>query len=325
MAEFIVGYPLRKIARRHEFLRRLLWRIDFALLWSLITLFRMLPVDWASEFGARVGAVVGPLMRFKTTIVEQNYRVAFPEKSPDEIRRLAKASWSNAFRIISEYPHLDHIAKDSSRVAIVVDGREPDPTFLGNNQPAILVGAHVNNWELSGAALSRLGIANSALYSPPSNPWLDRMLREARAAHKSELIPRDNSARILVKRLTAGRVIGMLVDREVKDGGKLIPFFGRDKSTTIMPAKLALKFDCDLIPVQVERTKGAHFRVIFHPPLRATNPRACEADQAIDLMRQLNELFEDWIRQQPEDWFCTKRIWPKHQPGNDDNARRERA
>jgi KDO2-lipid IV(A) lauroyltransferase len=59
--------------------------------------------------------------------------------------------------------------------------------------------------------------------------------------------------------------------------------------------------------------------------VRATNPGACKDDQAVDMMRQLNELFEDWIRQQPEDWYCTKRIWPKHRPGSNGNTRRERA
>jgi len=25
----------------------------------------------------------------------------------------------------------------------------------------------------------------------------------------------------------------------------------------------------------------------------------------------VHTLFEDWIRQRPEDWFCPKLIWPK--------------
>ena len=322
MPEFITGYPLRKIARKHEFLRRLLWRVDFALLWSLLKLYRLLPVDWASALGARVGPVIGPLMRRKTAILEENFRVVFPEKSPDEIKHLAKACWSGAGRVLSEYPHLDHIVNDrgSARLEVVV--RDPDLTFRDKNRPAIVVGAHLSNWELAAAALGRLGIVNSALYSPPTNPWFDRMLLESRAALKSELIPRDNCARTLVERLTAGGTVGMLVDRRV-EGGKPIPFFGRDKPTTILPAKLTLKFDCDLIPAQVERIKGAHFRVTFHPPVHPANPGDCKTDQAIDMIRQLHQLFESWIRQHPEEWFCSKRLWPKARPDDPEKARRE--
>ena len=29
------------------------------------------------------------------------------------------------------------------------------------------------------------------------------------------------------------------------------------------------------------------------------------------LMCRVNETFEQWIRERPEDWFCLKRGWPK--------------
>jgi KDO2-lipid IV(A) lauroyltransferase len=78
-----------------------------------------------------------------------------------------------------------------------------------------------------------------------------------------------------------------------------------------MPAKLALKFECDLVPVQVERLQDAHYRVTFHPPVRPRDATISETDQAIDMIQQVHHQFEDWIRQQPEDWFCSKRLWSK--------------
>jgi len=322
LPEFLVGDPLRKIARKHEFLRQLLWRVDFALIWSLLALFRLLPVEWASTLGAKAGAIIGRLARRKTAILEENFRIAFPEKSPHEIKHLAKASWSSAGRVLSEFPHLDHILNDRGDQRLEIIVRDPDLTFRDRNRPAVVVGAHLSNWEMIASALGRLGIVTTALYSPPSNPWLDRMLLESRAALKCELVPRDNCARPLVERLNAGRTVGMLVDRPA-GGGKLIPFFGREKSTTTLPAKLALKMDCDLIPAQVERIKGAHFRVTFHPPVRPANPGDCKNDQALDMMRQIHQLFEGWIRQRPEDWFCSTRVWPKARPDNLEKARRK--
>ena len=79
MAEFIIGNSLRKIAREHRFVQRLLWRLDFALVWSLVKLFSLLPVDWSSSLGSRVGGIIGPLMKRKTAIFEENFRIAFPD------------------------------------------------------------------------------------------------------------------------------------------------------------------------------------------------------------------------------------------------------
>lgn len=320
MPDFIVGNPLRRIARKHDFLRRLLWRVDFALIWSLLALFRLLPVEWASSIGAKGGTIIGSLAKRKTAIMEENFRIAFPEKSPLEIRHLVKSCWSSAGRVLSEFPHLDHILNDRKDQRIEIIIRDPETTFRERSGPAVVVGAHLSNWELIESALARLGIENSALYAPLSNPWLDRLLLESRAALNCELIPRDNCTRLLVDRLNAGRTVGMVVDRPV-GGDKTVTFFGRDKFTTILPAKLALKFNCDLIPARAERIKGAHFRVTFHPPLRPANPGDCKIDQALDMMRQLHLLFESWIRQRPEDWFCSTRIWPKARPGNPEKVR----
>jgi KDO2-lipid IV(A) lauroyltransferase len=201
---------LRKFAREHDFLRRFLWRVDFALIWSLLTLFRQLPVEWASTLGARAGAIIGPLSRRKTAILEENFRIAFPEKTPIEIKHLAKACWSSAGRVLSEYPHLDHIINDRGDQRLEVIVHDPDLTFRDRNGPAVVVGAHLSNWELIASALGRLGIVHSALYSPLTNPWLDRMLLKFRAALNCELLRRDNCARLLVERLNAGRTVAML-------------------------------------------------------------------------------------------------------------------
>jgi len=49
------------------------------------------------------------------------------------------------------------------------------------------------------------------------------------------------------------------------DEGRPVRFFGREKQTTLLPAKLALRFDCELVPVQVIRGKDARFRVYSTP------------------------------------------------------------
>jgi KDO2-lipid IV(A) lauroyltransferase len=158
--------------------------------------------------------------------------------------------------------------------------------------------------------MAKLDMPNASLYSPPTNPYLDRMLARSRRALNCELLPRDNSARLLMRALRNGRTVGMVMDRRVDDGHP-IRFFGREKLSTLAPARLALKFDCELIPAHVERFGDARYRVTFHKPVKPANPHAGETAQAVDMIQQLHLLFEAWIRQNPEDWFCTKRLWDR--------------
>jgi KDO2-lipid IV(A) lauroyltransferase len=81
--------------------------------------------------------------------------------------------------------------------------------------------------------------------------------------------------------------------------------------TTITPARLALRFDCELIPVQVQRLQGARFRIIFHPAVKADDETADNHTKALQMTHKINILFEGWIRERPQEWICSNRRWPK--------------
>ena len=320
MAEFIIGNSLRKLAREKPWLQSALWRMDYSLIWCLVGLFRLLPVDTASRLGAWVGRRIGPMMKRKHALYRDNFATVLPRLGKAELEGLTREAWARAGRVLAEYPHLDTLLQDRDRLQIEIN--EPIRTYTEPDQPCIIVTAHQSNWELVRSAMARLGIPNASLYSPPTNPWLDAMLLASRRALNCELLPRDNSARLLVRALKQGRSAAMVIDRRV-DGGRPVSFFGRDKMATMMPARLALKFGCDMVPVQVERLQHARYRVTFHRPVTPTDGSADDNEQARDMIQQVHGLFEQWIRAEPRDWFCCQRIWPKNSPSQAGDADRQ--
>ena len=113
-----------------------------------------------------------------------------------------------------------------------------------------------------------------------------------------------------MRELAEGRSVGLVVDTRDDDGAP-VPFFGLDKLTTLAPARLALRFGCDLIPARIERLAPAHFRLTVHEPIRTDPALASDKEQAIQMMSEVNRLFEQWIRERPGQWLCIKRAWPK--------------
>ena len=305
MAEFILGSPLKPLARRFPRLRRALWRLDEGFVRALLALFRRLPVDAASRLGARVGGLIGPRLRSKNQLLRENLAIAFPDCSRQELDALVLGCWRQGGRILAEYPHLERFASAGDRIEI--DTSLCDPA---TRQPCVVVSAHLSNWELNASALCAMNIANASLYSPPSNPYLDRLLLDSRAALNNQLLPRDRSARLLLRALKGGRSVGVVVDRRVDDG-ESVEFFGHAKATSLLPARLALKQGCALIPSRVQRLRDARFRVTFYPPIEPPDPTADEHQRAIDMMQQLHRQFESWIREQPAEWLCSKRLWPR--------------
>ena len=88
-----------------------------------------------------------------------------------------------------------------------------------------------------------------------------------------------------------------------------MPFFGRPAMTAPTVALLGLRFDCDVLPVRVERLRGARFRLTIEPPLRLPDTGNRAADVA-SLMAEVNATLERWIRERPEQWFWVHRRWP---------------
>jgi KDO2-lipid IV(A) lauroyltransferase len=308
MARFILGHRLRALGERHGLVEAALYRLDRAFFGSLLWLIRRLPVDTASRLGARIGAALGPRFR-KGRALDDNLRLVFPDKSEGERKRIAREAWGNAGAVFAEYAHLDEIAFGEGGARIQVELSGDLRTFRDPSHPAVFVTAHQANWEVTAAAIARQRVPLAVVYSPPTNPLLDELLNRWRASIGCELLARDESMRPLLHALRKGTSIGIVMDRRV-DSGKDVALFGHPKSTTLIPARLALRHGFDLVPIRVERLQGARFRVTFHPPV-AVPAGDNEIARAIRMTESLHALFEQWIRARPGDWFCSKRLWPK--------------
>ncbi len=100
----------------------------------------------------------------------------------------------------------------------------------------------------------------------------------------------------------------MLVDQKQNDGIP-VPFFGRDAMTAPAIGRLALRFNCPVVPIRTERLDGARFRFTVLPPIEL----APTGDGAFDVaaaMARINALIEEWVRARPGQWLWLHRRWP---------------
>ena len=205
--------------------------------------------------------------------MKSNLRIAFPLLDSRQLDALAGDIWGHFGAVMAEYPHLNTLSRGGSPpyTDIVMD-REVK-AIIDGRRPAVYVTAHLGNWELVAATIANTGTPLSVIYGPQSNPVLDRLILKQRGTLGYRLVAKTNGVRKLLRELRAGRSVGLLPDQRV-DSGEPLPFFGRPAPTTTSPAWLSLRFGCPLIPVQVERTGSARYRVVFHRPLAGSAGRA---------------------------------------------------
>ena len=264
----------------------------------------------ASAIGDRLLRWLGPKSG-KFRKIKANLAMAFPEKDTAEIDRLARGVLGNLGAVMTEFAHIENIIdleRPDPYVEIV--NLNEDPAFLAREKPCIFVSAHLANWELIAFALVTSGYPTDGLYTPLSNPWLDRMIDAKRGIMKCNRIPRDNALRQLLKSLKQGRSVGMHTDVRIDDK-HLLPFFGTGAGITTVPAWLAVKTGFDIVPVYCVRTGHAHYRLSFYPALSKPSADMADADAIRQITMEMIRMLESRIREHPDQWLCSNRRWPK--------------
>ena len=296
----------RKLSPRSHWLHMFGMRVEGMLLYLFWLLVRPMSPQHASATGRMLMRWLGPKTH-KHCQMKRNLRLAFPDLDDEQRESMAREIWGNFGAVMAEYPHLNTLTAGGSPPFVNVVMDHDMRAIFENKQPAIYVTAHLGNWELVASTIAKSGIPLSVIYGPQRNPVLERMLQEQRGSLGCQLVAKKNAMRQLVREIRSGRSIGLLPDQRV-DNGEPVPFFGWDAPTTTSPASLALKLNCPLIPVQVERTGDARFRVVFHRPM-LTGVKTDERSDAWQITADLNRMFEGWIRKRPEQWLCMKRRW----------------
>jgi Kdo2-lipid IVA lauroyltransferase/acyltransferase len=269
--------------------------------------FGLLPIDRASALGGLIARLIGPALGASKR-ARLNLRRAFPELGEAEIERIVVGMWDNLGRVVTEYPHLREIEIFAANGRVETVGADPYRAGGARTRPCIIFSGHCANWELGLLAAAQGGVPVAQIYRAANNPFIDRLINEARGA-VGELIPKGSlAARRAIAAISQGRNLTMLVDQKMNDGIP-VPFFGREAMTAPALARLARRFDCIVLPVRCERLEGARFRLTCEPPLAVPRSDDAHAD-TLALMTAVNATLERWIRARPEQWLWLHRRWP---------------
>jgi KDO2-lipid IV(A) lauroyltransferase len=283
--------------------------LEAAAVYALYGLLRLLPLDRASALGGRVARLIGPHLPVSRH-ARRNLELAFPEKAAPEIRAIVAAMWENLGRTVAEYPHLDRIEIGTRDGHVQVSGADVIDLMKEDGRPGIFFAAHLGNWEIASMVGTWRGLPLARVYRPANNRFIERLIRHGRREISGTLVPKGaGGAREILATLKAGGHVAIMVDQKMNDG-IAVPFFGRAAMTAPALAQFALRFDCPVVPVRVERLAGARFKFTAYPPL--VLPRT--GDRMADLragMIRVNQVIEGWIRERPEQWLWLHRRWPE--------------
>ena len=157
--------------------------------------------------------------------------------------------------------------------------------------------------------LNKLGVKCAAIYRPLNNFFLNPLMEYLRMKYICPIqIPKGlRGIREIINRVKDGYSIALMVDQRVGEGPK-ISFFGKPAHTTTIPAQLAIKYDCKLVPIFLERKNGANFEMTIYEPYKIQKTDNEEQDIK-NITVKINQIIEKMIARNPTQWIWSHNRW----------------
>jgi len=283
------------------------WRLE-AFAYDLAEfLARLFPIDSVSDFGAWLGRTFGPLTSLKR-VAETNLRIAFPDAPDAEIARLLRAQWDQIGRWAVEFPILDRIVADPSRVEVV--GTERLAAIRDRGEPVVFISGHFSSFEIMSAVILKAGITCWITGRATNNPFVNARILASRKRYGVERFAAKGArgTRELMRALARGESVALMTDQKF-NGGVAAPLFGVMCHTAPGAASFALRYGAPLQPMSVQRVGKVRFRVMVHDPIVLEDTGGGDADLEAGV-RRINAFIEDRVREQPTQWFWVHKRWP---------------
>lgn len=217
-----------------------------------------------------------------------------------DCRRLLRRTIAEAGKAVIELPAV-WLRPYDQVVKLVRDTRgwEHIEAARAAGKGIILIGPHVGCFEIINLYYASLH-PFTAMYKPPRNAFLDRLMLLGRRRGQATLVPTDLSGvRAQLAALKRQEAIGILPDQVATGGdGVWAPFFGRPAYTPTLVASLQRKTAAGAFFIAAERLGwGRGFRLhVF--PLDAPLPE----DKAAAAAR-INQGVEDVVRRFPAQYM----------------------
>ena len=193
--------------------------------------------------------------------------------------------------------------------AITVDGREHLEAVMATTGRALLLTAHVGNWELLAAAHRLTGFQLAIVVRPLDSGLLDVLARFWRAKTGVELIDKRGATRPVLAALRRGNIVGVLLDQNAaRREAVFVPFFGVPASTSRSMAVLSIRTRTPILPVFIRREGWGRHRATIHPPLPVPGRNAAPGG-VVELTMHCTAAIEAAIREAPEQWFWMHDRW----------------
>ncbi len=272
---------------------------------------RILSYSAAERLGRVLGRLAYVLTVSRRRVALDNLARAFPEKSPEEIRTIARGAFQNYGISLVEMLWSGQAAKEE--LADLVHLVNPEVAYRARERGkgVILLSGHFGSWELLVSSfLVRLGWAATVIVQLQRNRKINAIIDAQRRRFNVTTIPMGPSVREVLKTLERKEVLLILGDQSGPKESLFIDFFDRPAATHKGTAAFSLKSGAPIVFVALVRQADGTHEAVFEEVDRSGLDTYNEENIA-ELTRRHAAVLERYIRLYPDHWLWMHKRW-KH-------------
>jgi KDO2-lipid IV(A) lauroyltransferase len=267
-------------------------------------LVRVMPYTVARAAAVSAALMACLLQRSRREAVLENLSHLAPGLSNAARRRLTRATFRNFALIWLDTLRLPSMSRGEFLALIDAEANDRYCALvnaaLAEGHGALVLSAHLGAVDLSGALTAAWWPTTTV--AEEIAPEMFDMLRRYRSATGLRVLPQSRSALGVVRALSRGEVVAVLVDRAIAGQAAEVELCGSRRLMPTGPAALALKTGAPIVLACLVAQPTARSR--YTPVARRLE--AATRDP-VALTREIGAALGDIIRQYPDQWFVFQR------------------
>ena len=277
---------------------------QFCFIIFFLIIFKILGLKFSRIIASKLFLIFGPFFRSRK-IIQNNISLALPKSSNEYIELITQNMWQSYGKILAEYIFIKRFRKIKSEYFLEIKGQKILDEVKILKKPVIFVSGHFDNFELMAMYLEKSGIDLAAVYRPLNNWFLNPFMENIRKKYicRKQIKKGISGTKEILKYFKSGTSVAIMIDQRVSQGIKS-PLFNKEALTTTIPAQFVKKFNCNIVPVYIERKKNENFIIEIMKPL---NFKSDDTIESITL--KLNQILESMILKNPHQWIWSHNRW----------------
>ncbi|MFL2891646.1 MAG: lysophospholipid acyltransferase family protein [Candidatus Pelagibacter sp.] len=285
-------------------IKKIKYFLQFFVISLFLLIFKLLGLKISRLISKKILTFIGPLFR-SNVMTKANIDLAFSGKDENFKKKIINQMWSTYGKILAEYSFISKFKNQKLEKKIEVEGQSELEKIRTSNKPVVFISGHFDNFELMAMHIEKSGIDLATIYRPLNNHFLNPIMENIRKKYicKKQIKKGISGTKDLLKYFKSGTSIALMIDQRVSEGIKC-KFFGKEALTTTIPAQFVKKFNCQIVPIHIERKKDDSFKLRVFKPMDFSKNDTLET-----ITLSLNLFLEQMILKSPGQWIWTHNRW----------------